>query len=58
MWYPLLKLGGVYPFSLNEPWKEVVRMEEYRKEEDNEEYFPEGTIHEDEFFYTGDYNFV
>ena len=26
--------------------------------EDNEEYFPKGTVHEDEFFYTGDYNFV
>lgn len=33
-------------------------MDEYRKEEDSEEYFPDGTVHEDEFFYTGDYNFV
>ena len=33
-------------------------MADYGKEEDNIEYFPEGTVHEDEFFYTGDYNFV
>ena len=33
-------------------------MSDYRKEEDSEAYFPEGTVHEDEFFYVGDYNFV
>ena len=33
-------------------------MCDFRKEEDYEAYFPEGTVHEDEFFYTGDYNFV
>ena len=34
-------------------------MDDFRKDGDLEEgYFPEGTSHEDEFYYTGSFNFV
>lgn len=33
-------------------------MDKYIKAEDQDGYFPEDTIHEDDFFYTGNFSFV
>ena len=45
----VLKMGEVCEPVFDACERRQLRMSDFRKEEDNEEYFPEGTVHEDEF---------